>query len=147
LSRHSGAQPAPASSLVIPNQVPALRRMSEWLDATLRQLGTPEQLLFRFDLCANEAVSNIIAYAFPENGAREIALRLYRENGALCLEIEDDGVAFNPVERPRHVQPGSLADAKPGGLGVDLIKSFMDECHYSRQGGRNILRMVVRGGR
>jgi len=120
--------------------------MSVWLDASIRRLDVPERLLFRFDLCANEAVSNIIAYAYPENGAREIALRLYREKDALCLEIEDDGVAFNPLERPRHAQPESLADAEVGGLGVDLIRSFMDECHYARREGRNILRMVARVG-
>lgn len=129
--------------LVIPNQLAALRQMSVWLDVTIRQLGMSEELVFNFDLCANEAVTNIISYAYPETGAHEITLKLSVQNEALSLEIEDDGVPFNPLERPEHARPESLDDAKIGGLGIDLIRNFVDECNYSRQRGRNILKMVA----
>lgn len=133
----------PAATLVIRNELSALREMSAWLEATIQRLEVPEPLVFKFDLCANEAVTNVISYAYPENGAREIGLRLFREDEALCLEIEDDGIPFNPIERPKHVQPASLEEAEIGGLGVDLIRTFMDECHYARRSGRNVLKMVA----
>lgn len=138
--------PAPVSRLAIPNQLEALRPMSAWLDGTIRQLAMPEPLLFKFDLCANEAVTNIISYAYADSSPHEIVLRLFQERDGLCLEIEDDGRAFNPIERPRHEQPGSLDDAQIGGLGVDLIRSFMTECHYARRDGRNILKLMARIG-
>ena len=133
----------PVATLVIPNDLTALREMSAWLESTIQRLAMPEPLVFRFDLCANEAVTNVISYAYPENGAHEIGLRLFRENDALCLEIEDDGIPFNPMERSEHVRPASLEEAEIGGLGVDLIRRFMDECHYARHSGRNVLRMVA----
>ena len=129
--------------LVISNQISALRQMSTWLDTIIRPLGIAEELVFNLDLCADEAVTNIISYAYPENGVHEIALQLSIWNEALSLEIEDDGVAFNLLDWPEHVRPESLDDASIGGLGIDLIRNFMDECSYSRQQGRNILKMVA----
>lgn len=129
--------------LVIPNQLSAVRQMSAWLDETIRRLGGPEGLVFNFDLCANEAVTNIISYAYENNGAHDIVLQLTMQNEKLILEIEDDGVPFNPLDKPEHVSPASLDDAEIGGLGIDLIRKFMDECIYSRQRGKNILRMVA----
>jgi serine/threonine-protein kinase RsbW len=117
--------------------------VGEWLDTAFRQLGLPADLLFKFDLCAEEAVTNTISYAFPEHGAHEISLRLSVSKLMVCLEIEDDGVAFNPLDAPQHVQPASLEEAHIGGLGIVLIRRLMDECTYARQGGRNVLRMTT----
>jgi len=120
-----------------------IRRMSLWLDTEIRQLGLSEDLLFNFDLCANEAVANIISYGYPENGLHKISLQLSSVDGSVSLEIRDDGIPYNPLERPPHVQPASLEEAKIGGLGVDLIQIFMDECSYVRRNGRNVLKMTA----
>jgi serine/threonine-protein kinase RsbW len=129
--------------LEIDNCLSEIRRMSLWLDAAIRQLGLSEDLLFNFDLCANEAVTNIISYAYPENGQHKISLQLSNSDDSVSLEIKDDGIPFNPLERPPHVQPASLEEAKIGGLGVDLIRHFMDECSYVRHNGRNVLKMTA----
>jgi serine/threonine-protein kinase RsbW len=125
--------------LVIPNQLAAVRQMSHWLDAIIRSMGLPEEVVFSFDLCANEAVTNIISYAYPQGGQHAIELNMQLESGRLSLKIEDDGIPFNPLERWPHVQPKSLEDAAIGGLGIDLIRNFMDVCHYIRHQDRNIL--------
>lgn len=129
--------------LVIPNELSSVRKMSDWLDAIILEMDMPEEIVFKFDLCANEAVTNIISYAYPENGKHEIELSLWLESGVLSLEIEDDGIPFNPLDRWPHVQPESLEKAEIGGLGIDLIRQFMDECHYVRQEGKNILKIMA----
>lgn len=117
--------------------------MSEWLDAALRKLAVPADVLFRFDLSANEAVTNIISYAYPENSNHEIMLQLSAVGSAVSLQIEDDGAPFNPLAAPPHVQPASLEEASIGGLGIDLIRRYMDDCVYARRNGRNVLRLSV----
>jgi serine/threonine-protein kinase RsbW len=59
----------------------------------------------------------------------------------VSLQIEDDGIAFNPLEVPERVAPTSLEDAPIGGLGVALIRKTMERCEYARRGGRNVLRL------
>ena len=129
--------------LVIPNELSSVRKMSDWLDAIILEMDMSEEIVFKFDLCANEAVTNIISYAYPENGKHEIELSLRLESGVLSLEIEDDGIPFNPLDRWPHVQPESLEKAEIGGLGIDLIRQFMDECHYVRHEGKNILKIMA----
>lgn len=129
--------------LTIPNRLAEIPRMSAWLESALLGLGLPDRLRFKFDLCANEAVTNIISYGYADDAIHEIRLRLQAGAEAVTLEIEDDGAAFNPLTRPVHVPVSSLEDALIGGLGIDLMRSFMDECSYARRDGRNILSMTA----
>ena len=66
-------------------------------------------------------------------------MRLLTANGNAVLEIEDDGVAFNPLEVPEPALPESLETSPIGGLGVQLIRSSMVQCDYQRRDGRNLL--------
>ena len=129
--------------LTIVNHVPELRRMSLWLDAASRQLGLPAEWIFKFDLCADEAVTNIISYAFPDDGMHEIFLRLSLIGSLASLEIEYDGIPFNPFDAPEHVQPASLEEAEVGGLGIELMRRNMDECNYVRRNCKNVLKMTA----
>ena len=129
--------------LTIVNHVPELRRMSLWLDAASRQLGLPAGWLFKFDLCAGEAVTNIISYAYPDDSLHEIFLRMSFNGSSASLEIEDDGIPFNPIDAPEHVQPASLEEAKLGGLGIKLMRRNMDQYNYVRRNGRNVLKMTA----
>jgi anti-sigma regulatory factor (Ser/Thr protein kinase) len=128
--------------LVIANQLSALREMSEWLAESARGLGASEDQIFNFDLCASEAVTNTISYAYPEPGLREIALELSGQPDSLTLTIEDDGIAYNPLARPEHTQPANLEEAEIGGLGIDLIRQFMSECRYARLQDKNRLTLI-----
>ncbi len=128
-----------SSQLLIDNNLDSLRDMSNWVAATGNALGLSDTLCYRFDLAANEAVTNTISYGYPPGVSGEIALRLLTANGNAVLEIEDDGVAFNPLEVPEPTLPESLETSLIGGLGVQLIRSSMVQCDYQRRDGRNLL--------
>ena len=134
---------ADTRSLVIKNQASEIRRLGEWLDSVFRQLDLPADLRFRLNLCAEEAITNTITHAFPENGMHEIFLRLSVDKPMVWLEIKDDGIPFNPLDAPQHVQPTSIEEASIGGLGIPLMRSLMDQCTYERVGGNNVLTMAA----
>ncbi len=130
-------------SLTIENELSEVPRMSNWLRRQLTELGyVTEELLFRFDLSANEAVTNIISYAFTEPCQRHIELVLTADADSIRLHIEDDGIPFNPLQAPPHEAPKSLEEARIGGLGIDFIRHYTDQCEYSRKDGRNRLTMI-----
>jgi anti-sigma regulatory factor (Ser/Thr protein kinase) len=130
-------------TLEIDNRLVEVPRMSQWLNKVVQEIGLSEDLKFTFDLCANEAVTNIISYAYSENGMHKISLQMNSADGFVWLEIEDDGIPFNPLKKPQHKQPASLEEARIGGLGVDLIRNFMEECTYIRRNGKNKLKMIA----
>ena len=129
--------------LKINNQVADIPQVGRWLEQQLQLLDLPAKLIFKFNLCAEEVITNIISYAFPEfDGSHEIELKLSVDDKQASLQIEDDGVEFNPLDKPEHTQPHSLEEANIGGLGIDLIRHYMDECSYHRQNEKNLLIMT-----
>ena len=128
-----------ANRLVISNQVSELRRMTEWLWANGTAADIPQDLLFKLDVCANEAVINIISYAYDDSRQHDITLELNKTAAGACLVIQDDGKAFNMLEVPERKHAKSLADAEIGGLGIHLIRRLMPRCDYQREGTFNVL--------
>lgn len=45
----------------------------------------------------------------------------------------------NPLDMPPHEQPKNITEAEIGGLGINLIKHYMEECHYQRRNDKNYL--------
>jgi len=135
---------ATASELRIRNRLDELARASAWLARFADSLALPAETVFRLDLGLTEAVSNIIAYAYPDAAEHEILLRLQAHPEGVALEIEDDGRPFDPLRAERPPLPASLEEAPIGGLGIHLIRSMLDECHYRREAGKNRLTMLAK---
>ncbi len=128
-----------SQKLRIGNDLDSLREMSRWVDDSCKALGFPQNLCFRLDLVANEAVTNAISYGYATGQSGEIELRLDAADGNAVLEIEDDGLPFNPLDLADPVRAQSLEDTRIGGLGVPLIRKSMAHCEYQRRAGRNVL--------
>ncbi|MBP3690070.1 MAG: ATP-binding protein, partial [Schwartzia sp.] len=57
----------------------------------------------------------------------------------VTLSFEDEGVAFNPLDRkPPDLTP-AVRRRQIGGLGIFLARSMSDEIGYERKDGKNIL--------
>ena len=123
----------------IDNDLDALREMSNWLASNCKGLGLPEALCFRLELAANEAVANTISYGYTAGARGEIALTLGTVDDHAVLEIEDDGLPFNPLALTDPPPAQSLEESRIGGLGVPLIRRSMALCDYQRRAGRNVL--------
>jgi anti-sigma regulatory factor (Ser/Thr protein kinase) len=132
------------AELRIRNRLDELGRASAWLARFTDSLALPAETVFRLDLGLTEALTNVIAYAYPDGAEHEIRIRLEAEEAAVSLEVEDDGVAFDPLTAERPPLPSRLEEAAIGGLGIHLIRSMLDDCHYRREAGRNRLTMVAR---
>ena len=74
--------------------------------------------------------------AVEENGTAENGISKERE---ICLYFEDDGIPYNPLERPDPNVEELLEDRKKGGLGIYLVKKRMDWMGYKYTGGKNHL--------
>jgi anti-sigma regulatory factor (Ser/Thr protein kinase) len=136
--------PIHEAELAIGNRLDEVGRASAWLDRVAASLDLSPEMRFRLDLGLTEAVTNVVAYAYQDSAAHEIRIRLRADGAGVTLEVEDDGVAFDPLQAERPPVPSSLAEAPIGGLGIHLIRSMLDECRYRREAGRNRLTMVAR---
>jgi anti-sigma regulatory factor (Ser/Thr protein kinase) len=82
-------------------------------------------------------------YAAPAGREGRIELSCSIADGRIELELRDDGPAFDPTGRPPPPRPASLAEARPGGLGIHLIRSYTSRMEYRREGTHNVLRLTL----
>ncbi len=88
--------------------------------------GLNEEATQALILAVNEACMNIMQHAYAMDPRGKIELRAIRERGALVLQLRDYA---NHVDTG-NVRSRDLSDIRPGGLGVHLIDSLMDECGF-----------------
>jgi anti-sigma regulatory factor (Ser/Thr protein kinase) len=130
-------------TLVIRNQLTDLARVEHWLAAIAEKWGIPTETAFAVELVINEAVTNIVSYAYSDKETHEIALALTNTVQAVIIEIDDDGTAFDPFAAPGMAAAANLDEAAIGGRGIHLIKSFSDHHSYTRVGGHNRMTLAV----
>lgn len=124
---------------VIENQIEELSSLADKIEELAEKWELSMALAININLVIEEAVSNIIFYAFPDNDKHEIKITVSLINKILVIEISDDGIPFNPLAQ---VQPDITlpAEDRPvGGLGIFLISQIMDKMDYTRQKNWNIL--------
>jgi len=124
---------------VIENQIGELTALAEKIEKLAEQWVLTPALAMNINLVIEEALSNIIFYAFTDNDKHEIRISVSLTNNKLIIKITDNGIPFNPLVQQ---QPdiSSPAEVRPvGGLGIFLISQIMDKMDYSRKNNQNIL--------
>ena len=125
------------------------RRASFWLESVALAQRVPPEQIVRLDHCLDEALANVIAHGGPTALASPVRVQFgVRRSEGTCtaeLSVADAGVAFDPSTYPPEPtqRPASLAEAKPGGLGLLMIRDFADDLSYRRSEGRNHLTITV----
>ena len=118
------------------------------LAGEIASLGTehhlPDRVIFHLNLALEEVVSNIIRHGYGGREDGEVSLAIHLAPEAVVVTVEDDGVPFNPLELPDPDLTVPLEEREVGGLGVYLVRQLMHEVSYRAEGGRNILRMMMR---
>lgn len=105
-------------------------------------MPSDDSLLFKIHLSVEEAVENVVDYAYEGGmGWLEAGTELDASGLTLTILIKDAGTPFNPLEKEDPDITASAEERKIGGLGIFLCKQMMDEVSYRYENGCNILTM------
>lgn len=106
-------------------------------------LNMPDSAVADIEIAASEAVANVIRHAYTGcQNLPPVRVKCAQSRSGLTVEVVDKGCGFNAP--PRDVIP-NVDFEKEGGLGIILIKSFMDRVYYvSRPGEGTKIRMIKR---
>jgi anti-sigma regulatory factor (Ser/Thr protein kinase) len=116
-----------------------LSRLYPWLDSAAAARAVPAPIVQKMQVALEEAVMNVAMHAYGPGGDGAIAIRLLAQDDAVALVIEDTGPAFDPTTAVARAAPLSLEDARPGGLGLKLLRHFCPDIEYQRVDDRNCL--------
>ena len=102
-----------------------------------------EGLQFKIRLSVEEAVENVVRYAYQGGiGWMEAGTELSPDGVELNIVLRDAGTPFNPLEKDDPDTTLSADDRDIGGLGIFLCKQMMDSIDYRYEDGCNILTMT-----
>jgi len=120
----------------------AIPPLIEWVEERCQEAGLGGELAFKLMLAIEEAVTNVVSYAFAEMPPpHRIQLRLEIDDERCAAEVVDNGRPFDPSAAPPPDLTGSLEEREAGGLGIHLIRNMVDRVEYRREDGQNRLRI------
>jgi sigma-B regulation protein RsbU (phosphoserine phosphatase) len=128
--------------IVLRNNIEEIARMQGFIDELVAELCLTTEDAFNIHLALEEAVSNVIMYAFPEGEQHDITLAVRHVDDTLIFRVIDAGREFDPTLQPDADVTLSLEQRPIGGLGIFLIRRIMQRVEYHRIDGNNILTMV-----
>jgi serine/threonine-protein kinase RsbW len=105
--------------------------------------GVHAKRVMQLELATEEAVTNICSYAY-EVPPGQVTIVCARDAGTFRVDFVDNGVPFNPLEAAAPDLQAELENRQVGGLGIFLIRRLLDEVHYNRREGRNVLTLAVK---
>ncbi len=130
--------------LSLKNDPAEIARLAPLVAEFCARHGLAEATAAQLTLVLDEAITNIISYAFDDSGEHEISVRISLAPGALIAELVDDGRAFDPLQVAAPDLAAPLTERAVGGLGVHLMRRLMDDIRYRREGARNHLVLAKR---
>ncbi|MBR3088198.1 MAG: SpoIIE family protein phosphatase [Prevotella sp.] len=125
--------------VTLKNDISQLDNLHNFLKSVAEKIHMDTSTTRNIRLAVEEAVVNIMDYAYPAGTEGIINVKAMSDTKCLKLVITDYGAAFNPTEAARADTSLSAEDRPIGGLGIFLVRELMDSINYERSEGKNIL--------
>ena len=86
--------------LTLHNDVKQIELLTEFIEVLCEELGLDAMLTFNLNLVLEEAVTNVIMYAYPQDEDHTMTLKAWTEqsDNIIAFELKDQGKHFNPIE-------------------------------------------------
>ena len=134
-----GADSERSHSITLPNDINTIPQLSQFIDEVAEDASLDASLSMSLNLAIEEAVVNVMQYAYPEGTKGTVTIVSTIAGGMLSFFISDSGKPFDPTAKVE-VDTTMSAEERPiGGLGIHLIRQIMDDDAYERKGDKNIL--------
>lgn len=128
-------------SLTLPNDIETIPTLSQFIDECAETVGLDSSLTMALNLAIEEAVVNVMLYAYPEGTVGDVTIRFSATGEELEIVITDSGTPFDPTQCQDADITLSVEERPIGGLGIFLERQLMDAISYRRADGHNILTM------
>lgn len=114
-------------------------KLADFVDSVCFALNLSPSLTMQMNLAIEEAVVNVINYAYPAGSPGKVNVEATANDQKLKFVITDTGKPFDPTTRGNVDTSLPVEERNIGGLGIHLIRKYMDSINYEREDGKNIL--------
>lgn len=114
----------------LPNTLEALPVLAEAVEIFGDEAGWGDAVVMQINLVLEELIVNVINYGYPDgrNGGIDVLVETDAEE--INIRITDDGNAFDPFAVAAPDLSLDIIDRPIGGLGIHLVRNYMDAYSY-----------------
>lgn len=128
--------------LILKNEISEISKLATFIDEVGEEMSLSPELIFNLNLVLEEAISNVILYAYPKEEHQEISLSVQKKDDSIIFVLTDSGKEFDPTLAPDADITLSAEERQIGGLGIFLIRQIMNTVEYQRINGQNVLTLA-----
>lgn len=125
----------------IANDLNEIAVLASFIEELGEELSLSVETTMNINLALEEAVANIIMYAYPPQERHDIRLKVTATDKQLIFLLTDKGASFDPTQVEDVDITLPIEERPVGGLGIFLIRSIMNEISYQRIDNENHLIM------
>ena len=126
-------------SIILANEISEITKLNAFIEEIGNEFSLTPDIVFNLTLVLEEAVVNVINYAYPKEEHQFIYLSARLHEGSIIFVLTDTGKEFDPTLAPEADVTLGAEDRQIGGLGIFLIRQIMNEVKYERIEGKNVL--------
>ena len=131
-----------AKSITLSNNVADVPILAGFVEEVCEEAGINMATMMQLNLAIEEAVVNVMDYAYPAGTEGDVLVDAKVDNGQLHIIITDKGTPFDPTAKADVDTTLSAEERNIGGLGIHLMHHYMDSITYERKDGQNVLTMT-----
>ena len=83
--------------LTLPNDIETIPQLGEFIDVFCEEQGIDIDLCLSLNLAIEEAVVNVMSYAYPEGTVGYVDIQADADQQFITFVISDSGIPFDPT--------------------------------------------------
>jgi len=116
-----------------------LEELFVFVEQALASLNAPASDRGKMMMALDEALTNVVLYAYPEDQRGTVGIHLSRDDNTITAEVVDHGKPFDPTAHPAPDITLPIEQRPIGGLGIHLMRNLVTSLRYYRKNGENHL--------
>ena len=125
------------NTITVPASEDKLDEITAFIDSELAKYGCQPNM--QIQMAVEEVFVNIASYAYENGGDAEITVNIITEPLMAEIIFRDSGVPFDPLAAADADTSEEAIEQREGGLGIYMIKTYMDSVSYAYEDGKNVL--------
>lgn len=110
------------------------------IEAHLDENECPDNVKTKILIAVEEIYVNIAHYAYGgKEGEALVQMDVFKDPRRCQVVFKDKGIPYNPLDKKDPELSLSAEEREIGGLGIYMVKQYMDKVEYRYEDGYNIL--------
>ena len=126
-------------NIVLANDTKEVPKLQTLVDEVCEAMEFDEKTSMQMRIAIEEAVVNVMDYAYPPGQRGEVTIEATSTEGCLKFTIIDSGKPFDPTVQAAVDTSLPARERRIGGLGIHIVRQMMDSINYERMDNLNVL--------